>query len=465
MPTKAKVIVFLSLFGAAVVIGMAIRKTWLNLVVGKPPRKPGQESSVTFNKQIAPILFEHCAGCHRPGQSAPFSLLEYAQVKKRADQIVKATQSRSMPPWLPEIGHARFANERRLTPENLDLIRRWAEQGGPEGSPQDRPPLPDLKEAWQLGQPDLVLNLPKPHRLHRESKEAFQSFVIPSPVTITRYVRAVEIQPSNPTIVRQVSLQIASSATARDSDSPSAGLVISASAIDRAEFPDGHIVNWSPGNVPFKGIPGMGWRLDSGTDLVLRLHLRPSGKEEEVQVSIGLYFLAEPPTLRPHLLKLGRGSIEIRASQKDQATEQSYELPVEVDALSIYPQANHLCKEMTVKARLPDGREKWLLEIKSWDLDWQEEYRYAQPINLPKGSAITLRSTYGNPASMNKGSNRARQQVGYAALPTNEAAGLLIQVLPANPDELETLRKHASAWAEREAAKATPQGDARGGNH
>ena len=115
----------------------------------------------TFNKDIAPILFEHCAPCHRPGQAAPFALLDYQDVKERATKIVKMTKARRMPPWLPEAGFGEFVGERRLTDAQVATIERWTNEGAAEGEAADRPETPQWPDGWQLGQPDLVITMPK----------------------------------------------------------------------------------------------------------------------------------------------------------------------------------------------------------------------------------------------------------------------------------------------------------------
>src|SRR5262245_9610729 len=145
---------------------------------------------ITFNKHIAPILFANCAACHHTGGAGPFGLIEYQEVKKRARQIVTVTGSRYMPPWLPEPGYGEFADTRRLSEEQIGTIRRWVEQGMIEGDKSDLPPAPSFNDAWQLGRPDLIVEMPQPYTLPAGTTDLFRNFVIPLPITKTRYVRA-----------------------------------------------------------------------------------------------------------------------------------------------------------------------------------------------------------------------------------------------------------------------------------
>src|SRR5438105_5554508 len=144
--------------------------------------------AVTFNRHIAPIVFRNCAPCHRPGEAGPFSLLSYADVRKRAEQIARVTSIRFMPPWPPEPGYGDLAGPRRLGDDQVALIQRWARAGAPEGPPP-APSPPAFTEGWQLGPPDLVIEMDRAYTVPAEGTDLFRNFVLPAPVKTTRYVR------------------------------------------------------------------------------------------------------------------------------------------------------------------------------------------------------------------------------------------------------------------------------------
>ncbi len=159
------------------------------LMVGTVSGRPrtGQSAAppptqVTFNRDIAPIIFHSCSTCHRPGEAAPFSLLNYSDVKRHARQIADVTQSRAMPPWLPEPQKLKFADEMRLADSQINLIRQWVEQGAVEGDPEDLPPQPKFVEGWRLGQPDLVLTATKPLTLPPSGTDTYWNFIFPVPI-------------------------------------------------------------------------------------------------------------------------------------------------------------------------------------------------------------------------------------------------------------------------------------------
>ncbi len=394
-------------------------------------------AAVTFNRDIAPIVFHSCSTCHRPGEAAPFSLLNYSDVRKHARQIVDATQSRAMPPWLPEPQKLKFADELRLSDAEIDLIKSWVEQGELEGDPSALPAQPKFVEGWRLGEPDLVLTANKPLTLPPSGTDTYWNFVFPVPIQETRWVKAVEIRPGDKRYVHHANILVDREGSSRQRETePGAGFGGMEIRIESQVFdPDSHLLFWKPGTVPYVEPEGMALRLDKGTDLILNTHLQPSGKPEVIQPSIGLYFTPHPATKLPMLLQLENDAkLDIPAGQKDFLVTDDFTLPVDVELLAIYPHAHYLGKDIQAFATLPDGARKTLIHIPQWNLNWQAVYRYAHPVPLPKGTKVSLRYVYdnseGNPLNPNhpparvKGGNRS----------SDEMCHLWLQVLPVNFD-------------------------------
>src|SRR5262245_20497113 len=176
-----------------------------------------QPTTVTFTKDVAPIVFAHCAGCHRPGGSS-FDLLSYADVKRRAQAIVTATRTRYMPPWKPEPGAGEFVDVRRLTDAQIDTFQKWVAQGTVEGNPADLPPLPQWTSEWTLGTPDVVLTMDRPYTLRAGGDDMYRHFVIPIPIPAGRYVKAWEFRPGNPRVVHHATMEIDRSRASRRLD-------------------------------------------------------------------------------------------------------------------------------------------------------------------------------------------------------------------------------------------------------
>jgi len=403
------------------------------------------QGTVTFSKDIAPIVFNHCATCHRPGQSAPFPLLTYADVKKRARQIVEVTERRFMPPWLPESGLVEYADARVLGVDELGLLRQWADEGASEGNPADLPALPQWSESWQLGKPDLVIRMPEPFTLPADGKDVYRNFAIPIPLDIGRTVEAVEFRPGNPKVVHHAAMKIDRSRYSRELDAREPGPGFGGMNLpETTEAPSGHFLNWQPGKLPYRAPPGLGWKLGPNTDFVLQLHLHPSGKPEPVQSEVGFYFTDRTPTNSTFKIILDWPAIDIPPGATNYVIEDRYVLPVDVRAFAVFPHAHYLARDMQAFATLPDGTRRWLLRIRDWDFNWQGDYRFAQPIFLPKGTALHMRFTYDNSTNNARNPHQPPQRVRFGPQTTDEMGELWLQVLAAGETELATLAQDYS---------------------
>jgi tetratricopeptide (TPR) repeat protein len=395
-------------------------------------------ASPTFHRDIAPLLFEKCAGCHQPEGMAPFPLIDYRDVASRAPSILGAVESGFMPPWLPEPGYGDFEGERRLSNGERSLLREWIESGAPEGDASERIRPPPRSHGWQLGTPDLVVEMPRSYRLAADGEDVYRNFVVPLPLESRAYVRAIELRPGTVHVVHHARILVDRSGRSRALDERDSEPGYDGMLADAAEFPDGLFLGWSPGKVPAQGEEALVFSIEPTTDLVLQMHMMPTGKPEDIRASVGLYFTDEPPRRRAAVLQLGSRTIDIAPGVRSHVVEDTYLLPADVEAIGIYPHAHFLCREMQAFATLPDGSRRWLLWIKNWDFYWQDEYRYASPVPLPRGTSITMRYTYDNSAS--------DRRVRWGPRSKDEMGDLLLMIVPENPDDLpaltEDFRRH-----------------------
>ena len=259
-------------------------------------------TTVTYSKDIAPLIADRCAMCHHENGAAPFSLLTYADVKRRATQIALVTSRRYMPPWKADPADGPFVGQHPLTDAEIALFQQWAGDGAPEGDARDLPPLPGRQRwsaGWQLGTPDLVVSLPEPYTLPAGGADVFRIFVIPLPVNATRFVRGLEFRPGNPKVVHHANIRVDRTAASRQMDDADPAPGYSGLILRSADYPEGHFLGWTPGQVAPLLPNDYSWRLDPHTDLVVEIHMQPSGKAEAVQPSVGLYFSDQPPTRTP----------------------------------------------------------------------------------------------------------------------------------------------------------------------
>ncbi|MDQ2843798.1 MAG: tetratricopeptide repeat protein [Acidobacteriota bacterium] len=410
---------------------------WLSLAAAVASAAP-----VTFDKDVAPLVYQHCAPCHHPGGIAPFPLLTYADASRHAAEIVSATERHYMPPWPPEHGYGNFAGDRSLSAAQILLLADWLKQGKPQGHPADLPPAPQFTSNWQMGPPDLILKMPQPFHMPANGTDVFRNFIVPTGLTETKFVRGLELHLTNQRVVHHANVVLDRTQSLRHRDGEDGqpgfpGMDVITEAAPGAFDPDSHFLFWKPATVLRPQPEDMSWRLDPGTDLVLNLHLQPTGRQESVQAEVGLYFSSKPPTRFPMLLQLEHdGAIHIPPGSRDFAVTDSLKLPVDVDLLAIYPHAHYLGKTIEAWATLPNGTRRPLIRIPDWDINWQAEYEYAQPIPLPKGTVVAMRVTYDNSPANPRNPNHPPKLVETGDRSQDEMGHVWLQVLPNPADRL-----------------------------
>ena len=405
----------------------------------RPPDAAAQE--VTFTRDIAPIVFQSCVSCHRQGGPAPFSLTTYDEVRRRATQIATVTKSRFMPPWKVEPRVSHFVGQDPLTDAQIASLAAWATNGAPQGDPAALPPVPQLPAGWLLGQPDLIVKPTKAFTLQAQPTDAFRIFAIRLPVTKRTYVRGIEFHPGNARVVHHANIRIDRTPATRQLDDADPLPGYDGLMPRSAEYPDGHFVGWTPGQVaPLVG-SDLAWTLEPGSDLVVQLHLQPSGAVEEVLPEIGLYFSNRPPTRTPTILRLGSQSIEIPPGDARYVIRDAYTLPVDADLLAIQPHAHYRAREIRGMALFPDGTSRLVMHITDWDFRWQHVYREVTPIPLPKGTRLSMEYTYDNSAENVRNPQLPPAKVYWGQRSNDEMGDLWFQLLATNDRDRELMRE------------------------
>ncbi len=402
---------------------------------------PNRSNEPTFAADIAPILDDHCVPCHRPGASAPLALLGYDDARAYGPLLAQVTQQGVMPPWLPEPECGEFVGARRLSEGEIEVIQRWVEAGMLPGD-LGKLETPIIgADGWELGRPDLVMRMPQPYALAAEGGDAFRNFVLSVDSMPSIWVRAVELKVGKRTVVHHAVLSVDPTDASRrlDRDDPEPGFAGMISP--GSHSPNGFFVGWAPGKSVFQAAPGMAWQLEPGTDLILHLHLRPSGRVEEVGAEIGFYQANRPPERRPALLRLGSETLDIPAGESDYVAEDSLLLPVDVELLSLFPHAHFLAREMHASATFPDGVRRCLLRIERWDFNWQDEYRFVQPVALPRGTRLAMRYVYDNSPESPANEQGPPRRVVFGPNASDEMGDLWIQVVPRDAAALPELQE------------------------
>ena len=428
-----------------------------------------EKSTPTFSKDVAPILFKQCASCHRPGEAAPFPLLTFEDAKKRGKLIARVTQSRLMPPWKADKGDVAFRNERRLQDVEIATLEQWVTAGMPEGDNKDLPAAPTFPGGWPLGKPDLIVKMPKAFHVPAEGRDIYRNFAVALDLKEDKWVRAIDFRPSASSVVHHTLFFLDPTGTAAQKELAS-GKVGSTGGMGGLGGAGGKgkglgglgglgalggeggpgaasagLGGWALGAQPRSLPDGLAYRITKGSDLILSTHFHPSGKAEDEASTIALYFTDKAPAQRftglqiPAAFGILKG-IDIPAGKKDYVIEDSYVLPVDVKGFGVSAHAHYLAKEFNFTAKLPDGKVKTLLRISDWDFGWQEQYRFQDFYDLPKGTRLNVKISYDNSADNPRNPTNPPRRVRWGKESTDEMGSVTLQVVAAREEEFPRLR-------------------------
>jgi tetratricopeptide (TPR) repeat protein len=401
-----------------------------------------QVSIPAFSEHIAPILYKNCVVCHRAQGVGPFSLVTYEEVSRRARQIAEVVESRYMPPWQPERGHGpKIIGERSLTDEQIALILAWGKAGSPSGNLQSAPLPPPFSGSWTLGEPDLILELPESYLLPADGEDIYRSFVIPLPFTEAKWIRALEFHPETSLVIHHAVMQTDSSNWARKRDEEDAELGFDGMDLRNIAFPQGKTIGWAPGQMPFESFPETAWELPQGADLVLQLHLLPSGKSEMVNPKIGLYFSDTPPERETLTVPMREIDLDIPPGEEDYTVSESITFPVATKIVAVAPHAHYLAKAFRIYATLPNGEKEWLLHIPDWDFNWQSDYRFVEPFGLPANSTLVMEISYDNSVNNIRNPNNPPRRVKLGPRSSDEMGESTFELLVENESDLNRVKE------------------------
>jgi tetratricopeptide (TPR) repeat protein len=270
--------------------------------------------------------------------------------------------------------------------------------------------------------------------------------VLPLPVDRQRYVRGIEFRSNSPR-VHHANIRIDATPASRELDEQDSAPGYDGIIVRSAVYPDGHFLGWTPGQAAPLLPAGLAWTLEPRSDLVVQVHLVPSGKPELIQPSIGLYFTDDPPARTPVILRLSNQQIDIPAGDAQYVATDSFVLPVDVEVLAVQPHAHYLAREVLGTATLPDGSSRTLLSIADWDLRWQHVYRYKTPLALPKGTTVSMRYRYDNSAANPRNPGSPPVRVPWGQQSREEMGDLWLQVATKTAADRELLdRTFRAKW-------------------
>jgi hypothetical protein len=347
-------------------------------------------AEITFTRDVAPILHARCVSCHRPGEVAPMPLRTYQEVRPFARAIRDRVVARRMPPWLADRTVGTFANDPSLTEQEITTIARWVEAGAPQGDPADMPPAPNFIEGWQLGEPDLIVDLPEV-QVPATGADLFPIPTVDVGLKEDRWVRAVEIRPGN----REVSHH--------------AVLFAGGSGILQASNPANVLGVWAVGTPPNVYPDGTGRWLKKGLQITANLHYHPNGAATTDRTRIGFYFGAGDLKKEVTTGVAGNVTFEIPPHAAGHELRGVYVADQDISIISFFPHMHLRGKDMRMTATFPDGRKEDLLNVPAYDFNWQLFYYPAAKVSLPRGTRVDVIAHFDNSAA-----NRANPDPGRA---------------------------------------------------
>ncbi len=381
---------------AAVLAGKAVKSPQVEAVGCPLPEVPEAAARPTYCKDVAPIIQKNCQECHRPGQVGPFSLETYDQARKRASDIAAVVEQREMPPWKadPHVG-VKFKDVRTLSNDDIAILTAWAEADAPEGNQADLPPPPKFADDWQLGTPDLVVDIGADFAVPASGEDIYRCFVVPTHLEKDQYVSAVEYRPGNRRVVHHILAYVDTSGKARERDQAEPGPGYTCFG-GPGEPIHGGLGGWAPGNQANFLPDGIGRSLPRQSDIIVQVHYHPQGKAETDRSKIGIYFAKKPIKQVIHWGIVINPGLELPPGQSNIEVKAAWEVPVDVTAHSVAPHMHLLGRDMQISVKFPDGRLRDLIKVPDWDFNWQYTYQFEKPLDIPKGSLVYLVSHYDN---------------------------------------------------------------------
>lgn len=412
--------------------------------------KAAAPKTITFTKDVAPIFYQRCAECHRPGEAAPFSVLRYQEVRPWAKSIREKGVNRTMPPWHADPHFGEWANDARLTEAEIRTIAAWVEGGAKEGEAKDLPALPRFAEGWAIGQPDTVIAMPQEFTLAATGPDEYQNFLVDTNFKKDVFVQAVEARPGNRRIVHHILVfvvpptqetspklsteEAARQATEAEKKSMQykVGFLRRTKADapvenDGCKLPNGgagrqleatddtgnvnFLVGYAPGTPPTKLPTGNVLRIPAGAKIRFQVHYnKVAGSEQKDRSSLGLVFAKQPPQREVFVRAVANMYFRIPPGAENHPVAACWTVPEDIHITNLWPHMHFRGSSQRIEAFFPDGRREVLLNVPRYDFGWQLMYYPKRDLALPRGTRLLVSSTFDN-STRNKANPDATQAV------------------------------------------------------
>ena len=346
------------------------------LLVTGPTASTTNENKPTFSKDVAPIFYQNCTGCHRPGEIAPMSLLTYKDARPWAKSIREKVANREMPPWHADPKYGEWRNDRRISQEAINTILAWVNNGAQEGDPKDLPAMPEYTPGWRIGKPDQTFSVPE-QSVPAEGVVAYQYLTVPTNFKEDRYITSAEIRSSAHSVVHHVIVFVQEPGTT-------------------SRLQGKLLVGFAPGEDPAVFRPGFGRKIPAGSNLVFQIHYTPNGTPAKDVTTVGLIYAKAPVQNTVVTRPVLQTAFEIPPGDANYEVKSSFTFNESAQLYSFMPHMHLRGKDFEYKAVFPDGTSKILLSVPHYDFSWQTYYVLKDPIAVPKGTRIECVAHFDN---------------------------------------------------------------------
>jgi hypothetical protein len=395
---------------------MRLQPFVLGVMCGIASLAASNAPSVTFTKDVVPVLQKNCQGCHRPGEAAPFSLLTYEQARPWAKAMKEAVLLKKMPPWFADPHYGKFSNDRSLSQKEIDTLAAWADAGAPQGDPKDLPPPVKFVEGWRIPTPDVVFEMQRNFEIPATGTIDYQYIVVPTGFREDKWVQLAEARPGNRVLVHHIIAFI------REPDSkwlkdakPGVPFVPKKHEDGKDDDDDGlgeFLVGYAPGTLPEVLAPGQAKLVKAGSDVVFQMHYTANGKSGTDRSKVGFVFAKEPPRQRVFTLASANGKFKIPPGDGNHRVDSSFELGTDVTLTAMLPHMHLRGKDFEYRVIYPTGETETILRVPNYSFSWQLSYYPVKPIVLPKGTKIDCTAHFDNSPN-NPANPDATKEVAY----------------------------------------------------
>jgi len=338
----------------------------------------------TFTKDVAPILYQRCVECHRPGEAGPMALRTYQEVRPWAKAIKQSTLTRNMPPWHADATQTHFSNNRRLSDAQVQTIAQWVDAGSPEGNPKDLPALPKFTDGWVIGKPDFTIDMGAEYKIPAEGVIRYQYYTVDPGFKEDKWVQSVEVRPGQRSQVHHILVFVRENGQ----------------RVTRGgeQFSD-MLIGYAPGVPSITFDPDTAFLVKAGSKLVFQVHYTSNGKEAVDRSVLGLKFRDTAPKYRAYSGSATQFRFAIPPNDANHEVKATWTFREDVTLLDLTPHMHLRGKAFKYVLTYPDGRSENLLTVPKYDFNWQLSYILAEPRKVPAGSKMEATAWYDNSAN------------------------------------------------------------------